>query len=111
MSIGVFVMLEEYSAFVDFISHYMGSPITLCVYIPLGLEDSSYFIRYNHSKEYFPKTLYPMNLLRDLAIEAIETSHFMYVDADFMTSGKSVDSYSYRYRPKCNQGESRVVKR
>lgn len=111
MSIGVFVMPEEYPAFVDFISHYMGLPITLCVYIPLGLENTSYYIRRNQFKQYFTKTLYPMNLLRDLAIESITTSHFMYVDADFMTSGGNSDSYSHRYRSKCNQGESRVVKR
>ena len=80
---------EEYPAFADYIAHYMGSPIVLSVYIPLGLENTSYFIRHNHTKEYFPSTLYPMNVLRDLAIESIETSHFMYVDADFMVSSEN----------------------
>ena len=86
MSFGVFVKMEEMPAFVNAILPYLGLPITFSVYVPLGLKRSSYYIRKNGTKEYFDDSLYPMNLLRDLAIEAIHTSHFFYLDADFFTS-------------------------
>ena len=86
ISIGTFVKKEEYPDFSDYIADYMGLPITFSVYVPLGLENSSYYIRRDGSRELFPKTLYPMNLLRDLAIESIKTSHYMYIDADFFIS-------------------------
>ena len=87
MSIAVFVTLEEYSSFVNAITPYLGLPITFSVYIPLGLEHSSYFVRGNGKKTVFAHTLYPINLLRDMAIESIHTTHFFCVDADFFFSG------------------------
>ena len=78
--------MEEMPAFVNATLAYLGLPITFSVYVPLGLKRSSYHIRKNGTKEYFDDSLYPMNLLRDLAIEAIHTSHFLYLDADFFTS-------------------------
>ena len=87
MSIAVFVTLEEYSSFVNAITPYLGLPITFSVYIPLGLEHSSYFVRGTEKKTVFAHTLYPINLLRDLAIESIHTTHFFCVDADFFFSG------------------------
>ncbi|KAK8801895.1 hypothetical protein WA588_006179 [Blastocystis sp. NMH] len=86
MSIAVFVTLEEYSSFVNAITPYLGLPITFSVYIPLGLEHSSYFVRGNGKKTVFAHTLYPINLLRDMAIESIHTTHFFCVDADFFFS-------------------------
>ena len=35
-------------------------------------------------------TLYPMNLLRDLAIESIHTTHYMNIDADLFVSSPTV---------------------
>ena len=55
---------------------------------PFGIKEIELHIRKNGTKEYFDDSLYPMNLLRDLAIEAIHTSHFLYLDADFFTSSK-----------------------
>ena len=87
MSIAVFVTLEEYSSFVNAITPYLGLPITFSVYIPLGLEHSSYFVRETGKQTVFAHTLYPINLLRDLAIESIHTTHSFCVDADFFFSG------------------------
>ena len=86
MSIGAFVKKEEMSSFVDTILPYLCLPITFTVYVPSSLKWSSYHIRRSGRKELFAESLYPMNLLRDLAIETIRTSHFLYLDADFFTS-------------------------
>ena len=86
MSVGVFVKKKEMSAFVNAILPYLGLPITFSVYVPMKVKGSSYHIRGNGRREWFPDSLYPMNLLRDLAIETIHTSHFLYLDADFFTS-------------------------
>ena len=83
MSIGILVRLPEFPLFAKAIEEYAGYPITFSVYVPLGDKRTSYFIRKNGTKEVFPDTLYPVNLLRDLAIESIRTTHFMFVDADF----------------------------
>lgn len=86
MSIGILVRLPEFPLFAKAIEEYAGYPITFSVYVPLGDKRTSYFIRKNGTKEVFPDTLYPVNLLRDLAIESIRTTHFMFVDADFYIS-------------------------
>ena len=86
MSIGILVRLPEFPVFAKAIEEYAGYPITFSVYVPLGNKRSSYFIRKNGTKEVFPDTLYPVNLLRDLAIESIRTTHYMFVDADFYIS-------------------------
>ena len=86
MSFAVFVKMEEMPAFVSAILPYLGLPITFSVYVPMKVKRPSYHIRGTGKREWFPDSLYPMNLLRDLAIETIHTSHFLYVDADFFTS-------------------------
>ena len=80
-----------------------GSSYHLSVYIPLGLEHSSYFVRGNGKQTVFAHTLYPINLLRDMAIESIHTTHFFCVDADFFFFGfVSIAPLSGRY---CREGD------
>ena len=106
MSIGILVQLYEFPSFVKAIEPYIGYPITFNVYVPLGIHHSSYFIRKNGTKEVFSNTLYPVNLLRDLAIESIHTTHYMFVDADFYIScQQQIDSMTCRYSYGCTQEE------
>ena len=86
MNIACFIQLDEYVSFVKFISFYLGLPILFIVYVPLKPDRSSYFIEGNGTRMTFPSTLYPVNLLRDLAIESIHTTHYMNIDADLFVS-------------------------
>ena len=106
MSIGILVRLSEFPSFVKAIEEYSGYPITFHVYVPLGTYNTSYFIRKNETKEMFPNTLYPVNLLRDLAIESIHTTHYMFVDADFYIScTQLLSSVTHRYGDGCASEE------
>lgn len=86
MSIGIIVQLHEFPSFVNAIEGLFGRPIVFSVYVPMNSSESSYFVRKNGTREVFPSILYPVNILRDLAIESIRSTHFMYVDADFFIS-------------------------
>lgn len=86
MSIACFVPLDEYKSFVKSISSYLGMPITFVVYVPSKPNRLSYFIEDTGVKRIFPSTLYPLNLLRDLAIESIHTTHYMHIDVDLFLS-------------------------
>lgn len=86
MSIACLIQMDEYVSFVKSISPYFGLPITFSVYVPLEPRNSSYFIEGNGTRMLFPSTLYPVNLLRDLAIESIHTTHYMNIDADLFIS-------------------------
>ena len=106
MSIGILVQLPEFPSFVKAIEEYVGYPITFNVYVPFKTQHPSYFIRKNGTKEPYPNTLYPVNLLRDLAIESIHTTHYMFVDADFYIScQQSINSMIYRYGNGCPREE------
>lgn len=89
MSVACFVQMDEFSSFVKAISPYLDMPITFIVYIPLKAKRSSYFISESGVKRKFVRTLYPVNLLRDLAIESIYTTHYMNIDADIFISGSN----------------------
>ena len=86
MSIACFIQLNEFAAFVKSISPYFGLPITFVVYIPRKARRTSYFIQESGKQKVFLRSLYPMNLLRDLAIESIYTTHYMNIDADLFVS-------------------------
>ena len=47
---------------------------------PIALSDSE------HDEIHYGHNIYPINLLRDLSIESIETTHYLLVDADLMIS-------------------------
>lgn len=85
-SIAVFVRLGELKAFVKSIQNWRGLPILFSVYIPLDKRNSTFFVRFNKSREYYPDAIFPINILRDLAIESIRTTHFFYIDSDFFVS-------------------------
>ena len=90
MSIACFIQQNEIASFVKSLSPYFGLPITFIVYIPQKAHRSNYFIKDNGEKKVFICTLYPMNLLRDLAIESIHTTHYMNIDADLFVSSPTV---------------------
>lgn len=61
--------------------------VTVIVYMqtsaPIALSDSE------HDKLSYAHNIYPINLLRDLSIESIETTHYLVADADLMLSRSS----------------------
>lgn len=97
MSIACLIQMDEFVSFVKSISPYFGLPITFSVYVPLKPHNSSYFIEGNGKRMVFPSTLYPVNLLRDLAIESIRTTHYLNIDADLFVSSTSPPFFIIRY--------------
>ena len=95
MSVACFIQLREFTSFVRLISPFLGLPITFIVYVPLKPRSSSYFIENNGTRSVFSSLLYPVNLLRDLAIESIHTTHYMHIDADLFLSSWVDSSYSF----------------
>ena len=92
MSIACFIQQDEFASFAESISAYFGLPITFIVYIPMTSKGASYYIRNNGTRKVFNTTLYPVNLLRDLSIESIQTTHYMNIDADLFVSSLDSDS-------------------
>lgn len=90
MSFACFIQLKEFDSFVKSISSYFGLPIVFTVYIPLTSKEPSYYVRGDGTKMVFNTTLYPVNLLRDLSIESIHTTHYLNIDADLFVSSSVV---------------------
>lgn len=93
MSISCFIQQDEFVSFAETISSYFGLPIVFTVYIPESSLGVSYYIRNDNTKMVFNTTLYPVNLLRDLSIESIQTTHYMNIDADLFISSLTSDTY------------------
>lgn len=93
MSISCFIQQDEFVSFAETISSYFGLPIVFTVYIPESSLGASYYIRNDNTKMVFNTTLYPVNLLRDLSIESIQTTHYMNIDADLFISSLTSDMY------------------
>ena len=59
---------------------------TVYVQKTIDPERRPYYLTSKRKKRSFSKGLYPMNLLRDLAIESIQTTHYCMIDVDVFLS-------------------------
>ena len=52
------------------------------------------FVAHKYRKQYYRDGIYPMNILRDMSIESIDTSHYVLLDIDVFIStslGQDID--------------------
>lgn len=86
---------------VDTLSHllfrFISKPrIVYAIYVQKDItkENTPFYTYPNGTVLYYPQGMYPLNVLRDLSIESISTTHFLLIDADVFLSRsmkKSID--------------------
>ena len=87
--LSVFLKEEEMKDIDYYINRYGNSRITFVLYIAKFDEINNvygYYIDYSSRKIQYQNPIYPLNLMRDLAIESIRTSHYLLIDIDFFIS-------------------------
>lgn len=84
------------------LSPYMKSNITWTFYVVKTVHSGTYATHVNSLKKNdvttFRNPIFPINLVRDLAIESIDTTHFLFADIDYFVSKtlrQNLDSYSH----------------
>ena len=89
MSIAVFATEEEVKdvAF-DMINYKSSQSIVYTIYVRKRISSSNtpYYLNREGVRFEYPDGVYPLNVLRNLAIESITTSHYMLIDADVFLS-------------------------
>ena len=75
------------------------SKLVFTIYIQKVITEKNtpYYSFPNGEKKFFPRGMYPVNIMRDLSIESITTTHYLLTDVDvFLSSGiqSTIDSYS-----------------
>lgn len=89
MSVAVFATEDEVKdvAF-DIINYKSARSIVYTIYVQKRISSSNtpYYLNREGVRFEYPEGVYPLNVLRNLAIESITTSHYMLIDADVFLS-------------------------
>ena len=89
VSVAIFVKQSEVSALAEKMAQFAAERrVIYTVYVQKTIdpENPPFYVMPNKEKRLYPKGLYPLNILRDLAIESIHTTHFFMIDADVFLS-------------------------
>ena len=87
----IYALEEELSQIHSTISTITDSSVTFIFYIPSSsssLSQPPTFVKSENTSSHIvrKKPFYPINLLRDLAIEYIQTTHYLFLDCDILIS-------------------------
>lgn len=99
VSIGVFITEKEIDTLSHLLFRFISKPrIVYAIYVQKDItkENTPFYTYPNGTVLYYPQGMYPLNVLRDLSIESISTTHFLLIDADVFLSRsmkKSIDGY------------------
>ena len=99
VSIGVFITEKEIDTLSHLLFRFISKPrIVYAIYVQKDItkENTPFYTYPNGTVLYYPQGMYPLNMLRDLSIESISTTHFLLIDADVFLSRsmkKSIDGY------------------
>ena len=88
----MFVSETEVEKAFEFIFRHRKYPITFTLYIVHNMGVNPYFFA-GTKRVYFDKGLYPYNVLRNIGIESISTTHYLLVDIDVFPSTNLYDSF------------------
>ncbi|KAM7456586.1 hypothetical protein BLSTO_02654 [Blastocystis sp. subtype 1] len=89
VSVAIFVKQSEVPALAEKMAQFAAERrVIYTVYVQKTIdpENPPFYMMPNKEKRLYPKGLYPLNILRDLAIESIHTTHFFMIDADVFLS-------------------------
>lgn len=79
-------MIDYYSSF---------SRLKFVLYIKDTFPSVKPFYRGRKGRRYFD-SIFPINFLRDLCIESITTTHYLYLDGDVFVSGMTLGDVLFR---------------
>lgn len=103
ISLGVYLKEGEMNNIDQVLSPYLSSHILWTFYVvkeyPHRMVHSTY-VKNDDPEEVlrFDYHIFPINLIRDLAIESIHTTHFLFIDIDFFISSTiQKDIWLFRY--------------
>ena len=100
VSIGIMIKESEIEEAAKMIQRFMKkSMLVFTIYIQKTITESNtpYYSYPDGKKQYYPNGTYPVNIMRDLSIESITTTHYMLTDVDVFLSKSiqsTIDSYS-----------------
>lgn len=97
--ISVFIKEREIDSLSHLVFQFISKPrVVYVIYVQKDItkDNIPYYTYPNGTVLHYPKGMYPLNVLRDLSIESITTTHFLLIDADVFLSRsmkKSIDGY------------------
>ena len=95
----IFAKESELSSLAHVLSQYVSTRrLVFSIYVMKGIQtDTPFYVQQNGRHLYYPNGFYPINTLRDLAIESISTTHCLVTDVDMFPSDgleSSIDQYA-----------------
>lgn len=99
MSLCLFLKESQIDTIDQALSPYVTNQITWTFYVVKAIKSSVYatYVGNMDKAISFKEPIFPINLVRDLAIESIDTTHFLFADIDYLVSKTlraNLDSYS-----------------
>ena len=93
ISVAFFVTEREVPALAEKIAAVPRQNVVYSVYVRRNttIQNTPWHKLPSGLKRYFPKGVFPINLLRDLTIESISTSHYLVIDVDIFLSERIYD--------------------
>ena len=80
VSLGVFITEKEIDTLSHLLFRFISKPrIVYAIYVQKDIikENTPFYTYPNGTVLYYPQGMYPLNVLRDLSIESISTTHFL----------------------------------
>lgn len=90
---------------------YLNDQITYVFYVVKDNKNPkfrAYYIKGDRKREWFNTPIFPLNMVRDLAIESIGTTHYLLIDIDFFIS-KTLYKNIYEYKDKLAKPDTVVL--
>ena len=88
----MFVSEAEVEKACEFLFQHRNRPIIFTLYIVHNMGVNPFFYQ-GTRRVYFKQGLYPYNVLRNIGIESITTTHYLLVDIDVFPSANLYDSF------------------
>ena len=100
ISVAFFVTEAQVAELAEILAEYSGRNILFTVYVQKDItnQNTPWHVLSYGKKQFYPKGMYPINLLRDLTIESISTSHYLVIDVDIFLSATTFDNLK-KYKP------------
>ena len=96
IALSLFVLESEMPTLDSLLRPYLSDRLTFVFYVVKEYKNKSYYAYYIKSLirqdyEKFATPIFPLNTMRDLAIESVETTHYLLIDIDFFISSTLYD--------------------
>ena len=89
ISLCLFIVESDMPKVDEVLKPYLNDRITYVFYVVKEYQPhkyKAYYVKSRKEREWFNAPIFPLNLVRDLAIESIQTTHYLLIDIDFFIS-------------------------